>query len=509
MLSNNRQLGLNLIASVAIYIVQYSISLVLTPYIINKLGVAAYGFVGLSTQIIGYSSLITIALNSMAGRFVSIEYYKGNIEKANKYFSSVFYSNVIISAFLFLISFVLVIYLDCLINIPRELIIDVKLLFAFLSLNSILGIIANVYSVSTFIKNRLDYANIKNIIGNIIRAIVLVSCFTLFSPKVWYFGFTTILCSIYILYTNYIFYKKATPELLIRKRYYNKKCIIDLIKSGSWNVLTKLSRIFEDGLNLLIANIFIGAKLAGTLALSVTVPTMINSVTAMMASNFAPSWTQLYASNDKTKMLTEILKSVRIMGFIASIPVAVFFVYGDMFFSLWVPTQNAMQLYWLSVAGSFVMVFAMPLETLWNIFTITNQVKKSSINLLENSLIMFAIVMIGMFVVKDNIVRLFIIASTKSIVASIRTLTFLPMQGAKCLGYPIKTFYPPVLKNLVCIFLISSMAFFIRIFFIPNSWFGLITGTIITCIIGLVYNFYISFNRCDRNYFINKIKAFI
>lgn len=106
----NRQLGINLVASIVTYVVQYAISLVLTPYIVKELGVAAYGFVGLSTQIISYSSLITIALNSMAGRFISIEYYKGNIEKSNKYFSSVFFGNLIIGAIIFVFSCILVIY---------------------------------------------------------------------------------------------------------------------------------------------------------------------------------------------------------------------------------------------------------------------------------------------------------------------------------------------------------------------------------------------------------------
>lgn len=124
----NRQLGINLVASIVTYVVQYAISLVLTPYIVKELGVAAYGFVGLSTQIISYSSLITIALNSMAGRFISIEYYKGNIEKSNKYFSSVFFGNLIIGAIIFVFSCILVIYLDLFINIPSELVSDVKLL---------------------------------------------------------------------------------------------------------------------------------------------------------------------------------------------------------------------------------------------------------------------------------------------------------------------------------------------------------------------------------------------
>lgn len=504
MASENKQLSINLIASIATYFVQYAISLVLTPYIVKELGVAAYGFVGLSTQIIGYSSLITIALNSMAGRFISIEYYKGNIEKANMYFSSVFYGNLIIGAVLFVISCFMVIFLDLIINIPPDLVVDVKMLFAFLAINAILGILANVYSVSTFIKNRLDYANIRNIIGNIIRAVVLVVCFSLFAPKVWYFGFTGIICTIYIFVTNYKFAKRLTPDLQICKKKYDLHCVKELIVSGSWNVLTKLSAILEYGLNLLIANLFIGPVLAGTLALSMTIPTMIHSVCGMMASNFAPTWTHLYTNNDRNKMLNEILKSIRIMGFMSSIPLAVFLVLGDTFFSLWVPQENATELYWLAAIGSLVMLFAMPLETIWNVFTITNQVKKSSINLFEYSILTIVIVLLGMYIVEDNVVRLFIIASTRSVVSSIRTLTFLPIQGAKCLGYSLTTFYPPVFRNLFCVILIFLISLTFKTI-ISSTWSGLILGCLCTCIIGIIVNVLFTLTKVDREYLFDKL----
>lgn len=507
MASGNKQLSINLVASFATYVVQYAISLVLTPYIVKELGVAAYGFVGLSTQIIGYSSLVTIALNSMAGRFISIEYYKGNIEKANKYFSSVFYGNLIIGAVMFIISCLMVIFLDLIINIPEDLVIDVKMLFSFLAINAILGIITSVYSVSTFIKNRLDYANIRNIIGNIIRAVVLVVCFSLFVPKVWYFGFTGIICTIYVFITNYKFTNRLTPDLQVKKKSYDLHCIKELIVSGSWNVVTKLSTIFESGLNLLIANLFIGPALTGTLALSMTIPTLINSVCAMMVGNFAPSWTHLYANNERQTMLKEMLKSIRIMGFLSSIPIAVFLVFGDMFFSLWLPQENATELYWLAVVGSLVMLVAMPLESLWNVFTITNQVKKSSINLLEYSILMIVIIFVGMYMTEDKIIRLFIIASTKSIVGSIRTLTFLPIYGSKCLGYSLTTFYPPVLRNVFCVLLICLISFGLKSF-IPLTWTGLIFGCLCTCLIGIIVNVIFTLTKGDRAYLYDKINGY-
>ena len=154
MASQNKQLAINMASQVVVFVVQMGINFLLTPFIVDSLGVEAYGFVGLSNNIIGYLQLATVALNSMAGRFITVEYHKGNMEKANKYFSSVFYSNVVISAILALISVGLLYHLEHVIEIPCHLVTDVKWLFALLCINSLLTLVFNVYIVSPFIKNR-------------------------------------------------------------------------------------------------------------------------------------------------------------------------------------------------------------------------------------------------------------------------------------------------------------------------------------------------------------------
>lgn len=508
MTSSNRQLSINITASILSFVFSYAINFLLTPYIVRTLGAEAYGFVGLGTQIIGYSSLITIALNSMAGRFVTIEYHRNNIRKANTYMSSVFYSNLIISILLLLVSCILIIYLDLIINIPQRLVTDVKLLFSFLAINSIISLLTNVYGTACFIKNRLDYSNIQNIIGNIIRAICLLLLFSVFAPRVWFFGVTGLMTTIYIAITNLVFTKRLTPDLGVNKKLFNILYIKELLYSGVWNLVTKLSSLLESGLNLLFANLFVGAKLTGIYALSTTLPIMINSICSMMATNFSPSWTQLYAVGDKTHMFREITKSIRIMSFFSSIPIAIFVVNGKLFYHLWLPTEDNTLLYWLAVCSSFVMIVAMPLEPLWNIFTITNKVKESSINLLEWSLAMFICVIIGMQFIDDNLIRLFIIASVKSILGSIRTLTFLPLYGAKCLESNGSIFYISIVRNIICLVL-SILPSFAFAYYLPKTWCGLFLGIIVTALIGCFVNWFISLNKNDKDYLKEKIEKFL
>ena len=78
------------------------ISLWLIRYLIGNLGVEVYGMVPLFTSILGYLGLLTTVLSSSVARYVSIYYYKGNIERANTYLSSAFWGLIGISTVVFI-----------------------------------------------------------------------------------------------------------------------------------------------------------------------------------------------------------------------------------------------------------------------------------------------------------------------------------------------------------------------------------------------------------------------
>lgn len=67
-LSDNKQTTINLITSLAAFVINAGISFVLTPYILEKLGNEAYGFIGLAYDFVNYAGILTLALNSMSCR---------------------------------------------------------------------------------------------------------------------------------------------------------------------------------------------------------------------------------------------------------------------------------------------------------------------------------------------------------------------------------------------------------------------------------------------------------
>lgn len=502
----NKQMAINMFASLIAFIVGLGIRFFLTPYIVNTLGAEAYGFIGLSLNILGYTSLITIALNSMASRFVTIRYVEKNFIAANQYFSSVYYSNIFLSALILLIGVILVSFLEQLIDIPTYLVIDVKFLFTLLLLNTILTLVMEIWCGATFIKNRLDLSNIRNIIGNLLNASVLILLFVFFTPHIWYIGIAGMVLTIYTSMTNYRLSRILTPELIVKKIYFDFTKVRELIKAGAWNVLSRLGDILGQGLDLIIANVCIGATAMGIFSLTKNIPLMVLSLFQMIASVFAPILTRLYAERKKEELLAELKKSIRILGFFTTFPLACLFLLGEDFYRLWLPSQDASLLQWLTIIGGLIgMTFAMPLEALWNIFTITNKLKYSTYTMLANNILVFLTVVFSMFIVEDSIVKLFILAGARVFWGILRSLIFLPLYGAYCLGIARITFYQPILKSILSMIIVLLIGSFIISFLQKDTWALLILNALIICILTAIVNSFIILQKQDLQFVKSKI----
>lgn len=511
--SKNQQLSLNLMSSLGVYILGLAVTFFLTPYIVEKLGADTYGFVGLSGTIIGYTGLITMAVGSMAGRFITIKVHEGDFESANKYLSSLFFVNLGLSA-IFMVGYIIfAIFMPYFLDVSPKILNDVRILFLLLGLNSCLGLILGIIGIGTFIKNRLDFANIRTAFGQILNSSILIILFTFFKPRIWYYGVAGILMEIYVIVSNYYFFKNLTPELQISRSMFDVKYIKELIASGLWNVVTKLSQLLNKGFDLLLANLFISAYCMGILSLSQSIPVLILSLLGSVSNVFAPELTKLYAKHDFEGMLVEFRKALRITGLLSCLPLCVFFAYGDIFYRLWLPSENSDLLYIISCLGSMGLIFALPLEPLWPIFTITNTVKKSSISLLINSSVVFVLVLLSMLVVKDQILRLYCLAGISSTIGTIRILTFLPMYGAKCLNFNKFIFYPYILRYALNFCIILLLSFVFKNFIHMDSWSWLITGAVFTCVVGVIVSCLILLSKEDiNNYYCivkNKVRTVV
>ena len=124
-------MSINIIASIVSFGVTIGINFFLTPYLVKEVGTDAYGFIGLANNFVQYATIVTTALNAISGRFISIAYHKGDIDRSSKIFSSVLVADLFLAAVMLILSAVFVGLLDLILNIPENLIVSVKITFGF------------------------------------------------------------------------------------------------------------------------------------------------------------------------------------------------------------------------------------------------------------------------------------------------------------------------------------------------------------------------------------------
>jgi O-antigen/teichoic acid export membrane protein len=500
MLNNN--LIKNLVVQLLVFSISLTINFFLTPFIAINIGIEAYGFTLLANQLINIFSIVMITLNSMAGRFISIAYHRNEIEKANKYFSSIIFSNWIFVIIFFIPAILIVIFLESFINIPSELLIDVKILYLILFFNYLIGLLFSTYSVSTFIANKIYLASLRSLESNLIRIIIIFLLFYFSPPFLFFIGLSTAISRLYVIFFDVYYKRKLIPNIIFSKRYFSLSAIVEVSKSGFWNLIIRIGQLLNDGFDLLISNLFLGPLIMGIFALSKTIPTVIVSLVGTLVFIFTPNFTKLYAENNITELKIAIKNSIKIMGLLVNIPIALLFVYGKEFYALWLPNSDFQTIYLLSSISLATIVVSGSLNSLYGVFTVTNRLKVNSISVILNGLIAFSI---SLVLLNFTNLGVYSIVISSGIVGILRNLVITLPLSAKYLGLKWNTFYIDLGNSLLTLFVALVVGIFIKSFFEISSWLILFFNFGVTSLLAFLINLFIILTKTERLFLFNKI----
>ena len=496
----------NLIIKILSMGISFLVTMVITNLIVMKIGNEIYGYSQMSNDFVNYATIISIALNSMASRYITISFYNNDIESVNKYFNTVLFANIILGATLLIPIVVVILNLEKIIQIPYKYLNDIKLLFLLMFLNFIVTICSTTFAVPTFIKNRIDLDSYRSIESNIIKLILIILMYNVFNPKIWYLGIVTILSNLYIVYRNCKYTRLLTPEIKpFQKKYFEFKRMKQLISSGIWNSFTKVSSILLSGLDLIIANNFVSSYSMGILSIAKTIPKYIISAMSSISSVFTPGIMIDYARGDKIKLINRINFSIKINSIFSLIIEVIIIVLGKRIFELWLPNQDANILQMISVIAMLGYIIVMPFEVLWTVFTATNKVNISSIYLFLESIVTLVCVFILLNLIDNVLQKTLIIAGCSSFFEIFRGLTFLPLASAYFLDIPKITFYKPLIRFAIAFIISVAGSFYLNSFIGITSWINLTLLILIITFISLTVSFFIIFNIDEKREILTKI----
>lgn len=477
-------------------VLSFLISFILTPFITNKLGVEAYGFVTLAKNFTQYATIITTALNSYASRYITVSYYQNDRKKAQEYISSVYYGNVTISTVIMIVATAFIIFLDRILNISTELVFPVKILFFFVFLSFVLTTVGTSYTAAAYIKNRLDIVGVFRSLSYVFEVVFYLIIFNCVTPEVWQVGVALCIAQLVIFGGNYYIYKNYTPELKIKRKYVSIDAIKKLVINGVWNSINSLGNTLNSGLDLIVTNLWLSDLAMGQIAITKTISSIFMSFNQLLAQPFQPLFLKSYSDGNKNKLISELKLSMKLTGLFSSIIFAGFVSLGKVFYNLWIPGQDIDLIYILTVITMLSSVIEGPVYPLYYIYTLTVKNKIPCIITVLGGVLN----VVGMAVlIKYSPLGIFSIVLTTTIIMLFINLVTNPLYMTHCLRIRWFTFYPSLIKTVISCIAMSFVFILIKNLLNPNTWIQFILTAFLCGIVGCIIHLLLVFSNEEKS----------
>lgn len=493
---NSRALSKNIVFSAITFVLNTLISFFITPYITDRFGEDIYGYVKLANEFANYALLFSIALNSMASRFIMLERTRGNEARARQYFSSVALANIILAAIFVLPSAICVYFLDSMFEIAPIMVFEVKLTFALTFLNFIMRLLFSIYSNCYYITNTLYIQSLRQAQASIINVALVLGLFLLFEPHISYVVAGTLAATVFTGFINLYYTRRLVPDLRFRRSDFDPRCIWDIISSGIWNSITQLSQILTSGLDLILTNLFISPSMMGYMSIAKTLPNVIFSFNTTIASVFSPNLMQLYAKGDTEGLKNAAKSAMRFMCLFASIPTAILCTMGIEFYQLWMPGQPATLIYIMSVLTVANTCISGPLQPIYQIFTITNKVRVNSIVMIIYGVVNILCVYV---LLKLTDWGVFAILGCSLAGALLVAFFFHIPYSAKFIGLPKTAFVPEIVRSVLSFGATLIVGFTVNALVdVSTSWAAWFAAAVVTALVGFVINYMLVLSKQER-----------
>lgn len=496
--SQNKSLIINLVSALVVFAINLLISFLLTPFIVNTLGSEANAFVTMANTFVSYITIITLALNSMSSRFITVSLVNGDTQKADEYYSSTFAGNVALMAILSIPVTLGIVFLDKFLKISPDLVMPVKLLFMFVFISFFISTVMPVWNVAAFATNRVYLQSIGNMISNGTRALVIVLLFACFPTKLWYVGLAGVVSMVALQIWQFIYKRRILNELKVSFKNMHLSRIRELLATGIWNSVNQLGVILFGGLDLILANTFV-TKWMGIISVAQIVPNFLGSLQGTITSVFTPNMTILFAQGKIEELKKEVFKAGKINIALLGIPFAILIAFGQSFFELWMPELNSLNLQILSITYALSFAVVVGTAPLWNLFVIVNKTKANSNSVIISGLFSVIITIITLEYTHSFWAAL-AICGISSITSILRNILFVIPVSAKYLHLKWTTFFPllgyTILNFVVDILLGMGITKVIRV----DSWASLLIASVLLVIVSLIFAFLVILNKNERRF---------
>jgi O-antigen/teichoic acid export membrane protein len=475
----------NIVSNIVVFLLNAIIGIWLPPFLISRLGVGAYGLIPLATAIIGYVSLITVAINGSLARFLSMDIHSGDQDKASKTFNTASTSLGILFLFItpFLIWFCF--NISRFISVPAGVESSATILFLCASAAFILSAFTSVFNTSGYIANRLDLVNRVSVINTYVRVILILFFFYLISVSLEKYGLSLLVASVISSGYSFYIFKKYTPFIKINIRKFDPAILKELLSMGWWLMVIQLGSILFLQVDLLVINKVLGSTEAGKYSVLLQWSNMIRTFAILLSGALGPIILNLYAKKQTEQIIKLAKLSNKLLTLAISCLVVTLCVFSKFLLAIWISPEFS-TLNWLFI----IMMLPLPLNLgVLPLFSLNRAYNKVKVPGILTCTMGFANFILAIFFVKYTSLGLYGVAVASGIVLTIKNFLFMPVYVAKNMGLNNLTFYRASLSSFLIIAVGAVIYFIYTQYFHISNWTSLILngGLVFLTLSGISY----------------------
>jgi len=445
------QLPRNLLSNIIYFLANVIIGILLVPYFVSKLGIAAYGLIPLAASITGYVAIVVQSLNTSVSRFLTVDLQRKDYPAANQTFNTALFG--LTAVILLMVPIVLVVawFVPSIFHVPDGQESEAVILFLGVCAAFLIRSWTGNFTVQLFAYNRLDLQNLVNLVNLLFQTGLIILLFTLFGPDLSLVGIAYLAGSVVASGFSIILARRICPYLIVSIHSFDRNKVRELCEMGWWAIINQVGTLLFLSIDLVVVNLLFGATSAGEYAIALQWVILLRAVAGVISGVLTPMIITYYA-HGQTETLIQIMKSaVKLMGLAMALPIGIVCGLSSQLLTIWVGADFK-YLAPLMVLLTMHLSVNLAVLPLFSINVAYNQVRVPGIvTLLMGGWNLALAVVLSLLTGWGY----YSVAVAGGIVLTLKNAFFTPWYATKVLGIDVHTFTRSILPGIAATIMVS------------------------------------------------------
>ncbi len=476
-----KEFSRNLTSNLALFLINIFVGLLIVPFYIDTLGLAAYGIIPLATSFTSYVMLVLDSLNAAISRFLTINIQRSDLTSVTQIFNTALITIIGLILFFAPVAVVIAWFTPDFFNITDIERSGVFLLFALIFLSAFISALRSPFSAVMYAFNKIHYNNYISITYTLTSIGIILALFFTRTPSVCYVGLAYFLSAILSLVLTILLSRKVYDKILISITGFSKRWFFEITEVAKWILVDQIGTLLLLQLSLIIVNKEFGTAAGGEYAIVIMFFNLLWSITGLITSVLSPMYYTYYARRLFTTIHDLSVVSVKCIGLMMALPIALICIFSPQLLTVWVGEEftHLSILLWILLIPLTMIVSTRPLVLSYSAY---NKLRiPAMVTIIAGILnLILALTLpyvydLGMY----GIALAFILAMW------LRNVIFIPWYAAKVQGVTPAAFYKPTVPGTLAYFALVIIGYpLVSILAIPAS---IVDVALVSAVISLVY----------------------